>query len=879
MNPPPIPDPTTPPGFWRTVRLLLENSRRRSGGRRERQRKLLNQRSKNQGNDWGSLGYLLSILFMAAVNILAAFAVSSAVRIGQHIDAERPGKIVVHQRFLNTAQEALSDTSSWPTSNQPLPTSEYSSEARHLSEDYGGSKDQIEQKLIAANRNGNLQDFVVDEQVSPGLSDLHSSHGLAPLFGSLLLLLWAGMLVCQGEGLELDLSQRRHPMWEWLFSHPVPPGAIFFAEMLSPIAANPIYWTAPLFIAFLFGLVYNAGAGFIALLLLGVPVTIALACLGKALEIAITLRFSPRNRGAMVGLMSWFGYSSMMAFLLSFVVLTPILHITHKLFSALTIAPWPYLNWFVGIHAGGSPSFTLGAVVALSSAALLLIASVWFSLWGANQGLAGNFAADTSPSRGKAVRFGKEPLYRKEFLWFIRDRGAIVQTILIPISVAAIQVFNLRVFLTHATDAWNYLCGAAIMFGTYFLWILGPKSLISEGRALWIALTWPRGLESLLKAKAFLWSLLSTAIVVLILSGAVYAFPRDAWKIALVGVGWFLFARSMAEKSVTLVRVTSESGESEPIPRGRMWAAQLGMFTFAIGLLTQQWQLAVVGIVFSWITAAAMWQNFRARLPYLYDPWSEVTPDPPTLMHAMIAISVMVELCAVLTGIIFAAGGKDSLAIARAISYAICAVGVSFATNNFLGNRGVDPREIWTWFSAISVSVRPGAGQPAFSPNTLFTDAKPEAPAWWTGLKVPDRQTLGACLIGLAIGVGLGCFGKGYEWLLHHIPASMEILRKSEAAAAEIPFLKASFFVMAVIFAPFAEEYLFRGLLFRSLDREWGGWRAILGSAAFFTIYHPPLAWPPVFLVGITNALLFKKSKRLLPCVLVHMVYNAIVLS
>ena len=30
--------------------------------------------------------------------------------------------------------------------------------------------------------------------------------------------------------------------------------------------------------------------------------------------------------------------------------------------------------------------------------------------------------------------FGKEPLYRKEFLWFIRDRSAIVQTILIPIS-------------------------------------------------------------------------------------------------------------------------------------------------------------------------------------------------------------------------------------------------------------------------------------------------------------------------------------------------------------------------------------------------------------------------------------------------------------
>jgi membrane protease YdiL (CAAX protease family) len=30
---------------------------------------------------------------------------------------------------------------------------------------------------------------------------------------------------------------------------------------------------------------------------------------------------------------------------------------------------------------------------------------------------------------------------------------------------------------------------------------------------------------------------------------------------------------------------------------------------------------------------------------------------------------------------------------------------------------------------------------------------------------------------------------------------------------APVPYLKSSYFVMAVLFAPFAEEYLFRGLL------------------------------------------------------------------
>ena len=96
---------------------------------------------------------------------------------------------------------------------------------------------------------------------------------------------------------------------------------------------------------------------------------------------------------------------------------------------------------------------------------------------------------------------------------------------------------------------------------------------------------------------------------------------------------------------------------------------------------------------------------------------------------------------------------------------------------------------------------------------------------------------------------------------------------------AKISRLRASYAIMAVAFAPFAEEYLFRGLLFRALDREWGGWRAVVGSAAFFAIYHPPLSWLPVALLGTANALLFKRTGRLAPAVILHLIYNAVVLT
>jgi membrane protease YdiL (CAAX protease family) len=123
----------------------------------------------------------------------------------------------------------------------------------------------------------------------------------------------------------------------------------------------------------------------------------------------------------------------------------------------------------------------------------------------------------------------------------------------------------------------------------------------------------------------------------------------------------------------------------------------------------------------------------------------------------------------------------------------------------------------------------------------------------------------------------LGLFALGYIELLRHIPASAEMIRKSQELLARMPDWRTSYAVMAVGFAPFAEEYLFRGLLYRALDREWGGWRAVIGSAAFFAIYHPPLSWLPVGLLGIATALVFKKSGKLWPAVVLHMVYNAVV--
>ncbi|HVG82303.1 MAG TPA: CPBP family intramembrane glutamic endopeptidase [Methylomirabilota bacterium] len=831
--------------------LLLRASRRRSDGRQRRQRELLNHRSGGQATDWGSLAVVIGFFVMAVLHGFAAFALISVVEASQAIEVEREGEIVVSSLFLAEVEYA-----ELAARNGYTPDIGFAEEAQKLVEHDGGDAAAVEQRLRAAVAAAGSRWLIAREDAEPGLSELARAGPTGAILGSAMLLWWFAMVACQGEGLELDLQRRRHPMWEWLLSHPIGAGAAFLAEMLSPLSANPAYWTAPLYVGILYGAVHGPVGGLAAAVLVGVPVTVAAACLGKALEIGAILRLQVRSRGAVIGILSWFGYASMVSMFFGPTVMPRIARAVER-WTYVEVEPsWSAVGLFLGLGPDGDFSFVRGALFCWVGSALVVAAAVIFSARSIRHGLSGAFAADTMPARpAKRAKFGRDPLFRKEYLWFVRDRSAIVQTILIPVTIAGFQLFNLRVILEHARDSWNYLAGVAIFFGTYFLWVLGPKSLTSEGSALWIALTWPRGLESVLKAKAWLWSMIASSLVIAVLLTACWIFPHDSWKIALVAAGWLVFSRSMAEKSVTLVTVVSESGEAQRVSAGRRWAAQLGMLSFAIGVCTEQWGLAIVGIVYSWITAAAMWENLRARLPYLYDPWSETLPPAPTLMHAMVAISILIECASIIMALILAIGGRDSLAVAQGVGFAVCAVGVSIGVSHFLSGRGVSPARIWCW-----------------------REQDPEAAESWVHRYVAaDRHEAGWLLCGIGGGVILALLAQGYLLAIGLVPSIGEMIHASELQMRSIPGMAVAYAVIAIAFAPFAEEYLFRGLVFRTLDRQWGGWKAVLGAAAFFAIYHPPLAWLPVFAVGAVNCLLFKRSGRLAPAVLLHMAYNAVI--
>jgi membrane protease YdiL (CAAX protease family) len=116
--------------------------------------------------------------------------------------------------------------------------------------------------------------------------------------------------------------------------------------------------------------------------------------------------------------------------------------------------------------------------------------------------------------------------------------------------------------------------------------------------------------------------------------------------------------------------------------------------------------------------------------------------------------------------------------------------------------------------------------------------------------------------------------GLAYLYLLGHWPWLNQIAR--EAMREEVDLLDRKWgLVLAVVAAPFVEELIFRGMIFRSLRRNHGVIVSILASSLLFSVVHDPLSVAPVFVLGCAAAAAFERSGSIWSAMLVHGAYNA----
>lgn len=129
--------------------------------------------------------------------------------------------------------------------------------------------------------------------------------------------------------------------------------------------------------------------------------------------------------------------------------------------------------------------------------------------------------------------------------------------------------------------------------------------------------------------------------------------------------------------------------------------------------------------------------------------------------------------------------------------------------------------------------------------------------------------------------VGLGIFlfvlGTALAKLLGaEKPTQLEqIINSSIAARYTIAFL-------AVFTAPFVEEFLYRGILYPALQRLIGVVGAVILVLGLFTLIHVPQYWPnvgvlaAVGLLSLCLTIIRAQTGRLLPCIVIHLVFNGI---
>jgi ABC-2 type transport system permease protein len=127
---------------------------------------------------------------------------------------------------------------------------------------------------------------------------------------------------------------------------------------------------------------------------------------------------------------------------------------------------------------------------------------------------------------------------------------------------------------------------------------------------------------------------------------------------------------------------------------------------------------------------------------------------------------------------------------------------------------------------------------------------------------------------GLALGLACAAGGLAYMWLtwrFHWLPAPAP----EQAIIGDPRWLLA----LTVLAAPLCEEFIFRGLIFAGMRRSLPLLPALLVSAGLFAAVHPPMSMLPVFGLGIGAALAYERTRMLLAPIVVHAVYNAIVVG
>jgi membrane protease YdiL (CAAX protease family) len=140
----------------------------------------------------------------------------------------------------------------------------------------------------------------------------------------------------------------------------------------------------------------------------------------------------------------------------------------------------------------------------------------------------------------------------------------------------------------------------------------------------------------------------------------------------------------------------------------------------------------------------------------------------------------------------------------------------------------------------------------------------------------------GLIVLGLALGLALQIPAESLRQLVETVwpPSEPELVARAALFSVDSAARVAVIMLVAACLVPLVEEVFFRGVLFSALRRFHGGLTTAIVVAVCFVVSHADTSnWLPLALVAFVLSHLRLVSGSLLPCLALHVGFNAVTVA
>lgn len=776
----------------------------------------------------------LALFGMLMMSLITMFVIVDAVR---YSEASNAAVLRVPQECFDRLKHAseTADTTERATQVNDAVSSEYSSGANWLT-DAGRAlaKERFEKQGIAA-----FQVRPADPRWGGSMATLTPAGRLTAMRATGTYVALVNMaIMCMAIGLMSRQLSGVDPSLTWLWQFPVSRRVLFSSKLMELACDNP---AAPITSLFYACVLWTCGSTFLEGLglglLLGVAAAVTAAAIRLATEVYMIQRLRRATRGTFVAAVATVGSMSIMIIMLS----NNSQFLIESFISGAAAMPgWVRWNPFtagIGTEAmmTQAPAWWL---VAPLTAVVVSFAAVQFSVALTRNGLATANDAARGPhkttSAKAATPFWMGTAAWKNGLLLRRHPEHLAQVIVTPIAIIVMLYFSgYDKMIDLATQGAPQISVAILVSVSYMLMVASIQSMRSEAKQLWLLQCQPRPLADIVRTNARVWGAISIAVSLPFIGAAVAMRPGDALTI-LIRVPYLPAAIWLLAEVIfglTALSTTINNDQVGRYSQRTMLIPMLMISDVSLAIYNQSWWAQLSSLAMLTILSAAIRERQLVELPWLSEP----VATPPKKVYPMHGLLLIIGFEALMGAARAFLQDRPEFSAAELATVSYCAGAIMASAIC----------AIWMYRNRLTL---------------------PELPARAGVAKRIIFGLVACCAAGLLLTLSL-------QWLnidMTSQAAGTVIIRRSI-------YDKWYWLVLYVVAAPVFEEWAFRGVLYRTLRRNWSIIPSVIVTTLLFVTMHPVASFPALIVLGATTAMTTEKTGRLWPSMLIHAGYNAMI--